>query len=164
MCWSNPSGEGGGLKEEGLEFEVSLSPFVCTPASTPQYSEQLYIQLTPEFEVVWGPFVWRPVGSKLGGGLECCSLSLGNVQLNDYLCVVDIPHPKLDPLGQFNLGGLYKYDHYLVEAWLQVRTADSARKQFSSPTKDDLLLLTDISERWKFNQSPNVLVLAHKDF
>ena len=51
--------------------------------------------------------------------------------------------PKLDPLGQFNLGGLYKYDHYLVESWLQVRTADSARKQFSSPTKDDLLLLTD---------------------
>ena len=40
---------------------------------------------------------------------------LGNVQLNDYLCVVDIPHPKLDPLGQFNLGGLYKYEHYLVE-------------------------------------------------
>ena len=176
MCWSNPSKEGWWphhcLEEEGLEFEVSSSPFVRTGMCSEklynwplylmcrqilylsqihfsiwdkyicqiktinrQYSEQLYIELTPEFEVVWGPFVsdpWAPNWAERSW--ECCFTELGNVQLNDYLCCW-YP-PLLRPIRAIQCGvGLYKYDHYLVRAgsWLQARIADSARKQFSSP-------------------------------
>ena len=47
--------------------------------------------------------MWRPmVGSKLGGGLGVLLTELGNVQLNDYLCVVDIP--QVGPIRAIHSG------------------------------------------------------------